>query len=242
MGYIEEHKEILQKVMSMLEHQFGPDSEIVLHDLTLPYEHTIVDIKNAHVTGRSVGGSVSNLGLEVLRGTVHGGDRYNYVTYLKSSRILRSSTIHFYDRDNKLAAALCVNTDITDSVRFEEYLKSRNKFALPAEAEQADNKTRADSDYVEFIPDSVQNLLDYLVSEAQKAVGVPANKMTKEDKIRFLSLLDKKGAFLISKSSEKMCEYLGISKFSLYKYLETSRSESEDAADADECDADATAG
>lgn len=228
MGYIEDHKEILDKVMSMLEHQFGPDSEIVLHDLTRPYEHTIVDIRNSAVSGRSVGGSVSNLGLEVLRGTVHGGDRYNYITYLKSSRILRSSTIHFYDEDNKIAAALCVNTDITESVKFEEYLKNRNKFSLPPE--KADDAARSENAYVEFIPDSVQSLLDYLISEAQETVGVPVDQMNKDDKVKFLGLLDKKGAFLISKSSERMCEYLDISKFSLYKYLEVARAQPDHGA------------
>ena len=40
-----------------------------------------------------------------------------------------------------------------------------------------------------------------------------------------LSILDKKGAFLIAKSSEKICGYLGISKFTLYKYLDAIRTE-----------------
>lgn len=49
--------------------------------------------------------------------------------------------------------------------------------------------------------------------------------MNKEDKMEFLSILDKKGAFLIAKSSEKICGYLGISKFTLYKYLDAIRTE-----------------
>ena len=36
MGYMQDHKAIYQQILSLLEHHLGPNSEIVLHDLTLP--------------------------------------------------------------------------------------------------------------------------------------------------------------------------------------------------------------
>ena len=39
-------------------------------------------------------------------------------------------------------------------------------------------------------------------------------------------LLDRRGAFLITKSGSKVCDVLNISKFTLYNYLETIRKES----------------
>ena len=62
-----------QRLMSMLEYQFGSNCEIILHDLTKDYNHTIVDIRNGHITDRNIGDCGSNLGLEVLRGTVQEG-------------------------------------------------------------------------------------------------------------------------------------------------------------------------
>jgi len=47
--------------------------------------------------------------------------------------------------------------------------------------------------------------------------------MSREDKIRFIHYLDEKGAFLITKSGERIQDYLGISKYTLYKYLDMSR-------------------
>jgi predicted transcriptional regulator YheO len=44
--------------------------------------------------------------------------------------------------------------------------------------------------------------------------------MSKEDKIKVVEFLDKKGAFLITKSGDKVCRYLDISKFTLYNYLD----------------------
>ncbi len=83
----------IKKVLDLLEAHLGATSEIVYHDLTRPYEHTIVDIRNGYITGRSVGGCGSNLGLEIIRGTKHNGDEFNYITHARTGRSLRSSSI-----------------------------------------------------------------------------------------------------------------------------------------------------
>ena len=95
-----------QRLMSMLEHQFGSNCEIILHDLTKDYNHTIVDIRNGHITGRNIGDCGSNLGLEVLRGTVQEGDRYNYVVYTRDGKILRSSTMFIKNDEGNVIGCL----------------------------------------------------------------------------------------------------------------------------------------
>ncbi len=218
MGYIEEHKEFYQQILSLLEHHLGPSSEIVLHDLQSPYDRTIIDIRNGHVTGRKIGDCITNLGLEVMRGTMENGDYYNYVTYTKPSNTLRSSTMHIRDEQGNAIGAICINTDITETIKMEEYLKSYNNSAGAQE--------RAAS-CEEVFPDNIQDILEYLISEATAAVGKSVDKMTKADRLEFLAYLDNKGAFLISKSGDRVCEYLHISKFTLYRYLEAVRGESD---------------
>lgn len=75
MRTIKEDAVFFKQLMDMLETQLSVNEEIVLHDLTNDYDHTIVDIRHGHVTNRKVGDCGSNLGLEVLRGTVENGDR-----------------------------------------------------------------------------------------------------------------------------------------------------------------------
>ncbi len=53
---------------------------------------------------------------------------------------------------------------------------------------------------------------------------MPPEEMGREEKIQVVAYLDEKRAFLISKSSERVCECLGISKFTLYNYLDSIRS------------------
>ena len=67
------------------------------------------------------------------------------------------------------------------------------------------------------------SLLEYLIRQAQSAVGKPPCELNREERLRFLQYLDEKGAFQISKSSVHVCEVLGISKFTLYSDLEIIR-------------------
>ena len=204
---------VLNKILTLIELQFGSKCEIVLHDLTKTYDHTIVDIRNGHITGRKVGDCGSNLGLEVIRGTVKDGDKYNYITHTKDGKILRSSSIYFYDEHGTATAALCLNLDITETLKFEEFLSNYNQYQIEA----SNNPSH------EIFASNVSELLDHLLLNAENLVGKPFDKMDRSEKIRAVEYLDAKGALLISKSSEKICEALNISKFTLYNYLDMLR-------------------
>ena len=77
-------------------------------------------------------------------------------------------------------------------------------------------------------------MLEHLISEAAAAIGKSVEKMTRANKMEFLAYLDKKGAFLISKSGDRVCEYLHISKFTLYRYLDVIREENKGESPKDD--------
>lgn len=209
MNSIQQESKFIDQIMTLLETQFGNKCEVVLHDLTKDYSQTIVDIRNGHITNRSVGGCGSNLGLEVLNGSVVDGDRFNYITHTPTGRILRSSSIYIKNDAGIPIASVCVNYDITEMVQFEAVLKNFNHYEVSQD---------------EVFVQDVTGLLDFLLQEGQKMINKPLDQMTKEEKIDFIGFLDKKGAFLITHSSERVCELLGISRFTFYNYLEGSRS------------------
>jgi len=201
----------IRKIMDLLEKQFGRNCEVVLHDLTKDYNHTIIDIRNGHVTGREIGDCGSNLGLEVLRGSVVNGDRYNYITHTKDGKVLRSSSLYFYNEKNKVIGSLCINLDITEELRFENYLKARNNYSLDINEDK------------EVFATDVKQLLEHFITEGQRIVGKPIVLMDRGEKLQFLKYLDDAGAFLITKSSERIIQLMGISKGTLYSYLEILR-------------------
>ena len=79
----------------------------------------------------------------------------------------------------------------------------------------------------EFFTNDVNELLDYLIKEGTEQIGKAPEEMTEEEKKQVISYLDQKGAMLITKSGPKICRYLGISKFTLYNYLDEIHSEQE---------------
>ncbi|MEA4896786.1 transcriptional regulator [Bacillota bacterium Meth-B3] len=220
MKSIHDESAFFAQLLDMLESQLSSHNEILLHDLTNGYEHTIVDIRNGHITNRKIGDCGSNLGLEVLRGTVENGDRYNYVTHTRDGKILRSSTMFIKGDDGRVIGALCINKDITASVEMEKYLHEQNNYPLLYEQGENDGHV-----IKEVFLNNVGELLDYLLQEALRFVGKQAALMDREDKCRFLKYLDDKGAFVISKSGDRVCEFLGISKYTLYNYLDAVRNQ-----------------
>lgn len=50
-SYYKQNKKLITDILDILEGHFGKNVEFVVHDLSLDYEHTIVDIRNGEVTG-----------------------------------------------------------------------------------------------------------------------------------------------------------------------------------------------
>ena len=228
-----------QRLLTMLQNQFGDRSEFVLHDLTKDYSHTIVDIRNGHITNRSVGDCGSNLGLEVLRGTIQDGDRYNYIVNMRDGKLLRSSTMYIRNDAGAVIGSLCINSDITETVQLENFLHRYNKYELPSAPAAAEGaypsgapagaapQPAGPARQTELFANNVSQLLDFLMAEADSLVNKPVDAMTRADKMEYIRYLDQKGAFLITKSAEKVYEHLHISRFTFYNYLDAVRKETE---------------
>lgn len=209
---VQENIVFLEQLMDMIANHFGNRCEVVLHDLTKSYSNTIVSIRNGHVSGRKVGGSGSNLGLEVLRGSVEENElnKYRYMTQTKDGKVLSSSSTYFKNQAGKVIGSLCINFDISDFIFAENVLHSMTNGYMNHEVK-------------EVLVQDTQELFNYLLEQAQQHVGKPVSHMTREDKLAFIQYMDEHGAFLIKKAGDKVCEHLDISKYLLYSVLNESR-------------------
>lgn len=199
--------------------QFGSGCEVVVHDLeTTDPSHSIVAIENGHVTGRKLGDGPSHVVLEALHaGTERLEDRLAYLTKTADGKILKSSTVFIRDDEGRTMGIFAVNYDIT---------------ILRAAADVIGGLVGTEPDAPrepEPIVRSVADLLDDLIEQSVQLVGTPVALMTKEEKVRAIRYLNDTGAFLITKSGPKVCKYFGISKYTLYNYLDEARSGEKDA-------------
>ena len=51
--------------------------------------------------------------------------------------------------------------------------------------------------------------------------------MNKDDKVRAIQFLNGAGAFLVTKSTDKVAKYFGISKYTLYSYIDANKQQEE---------------
>ena len=194
--------------------QFGSGCEVVVHDLeAADPSHSIVAIENGHVTGRRLGDGPSHVVLEAL----HAGgerleDRLAYLTKTADGKILKSSTVFIRDDDGRAVGIFAVNYDIT-------ILRAMGDTI--AEVVGTDPSAPREP---EPIVRSVADLLDDLIEQSVQLVGTPVALMSKEEKVRAIRYLNDTGAFLITKSGPKVCKFFGISKYTLYNYLDEARS------------------
>ena len=72
----------------------------------------------------------------------------------------------------------------------------------------------------EQIVHNVNDLLDSLLEQSVALVGKPVALMNKEEKVAAIQFLNDAGAFLITKSGDKVCKFFGISKYTLYSYID----------------------
>ena len=193
--------------------QFGSGCEVVVHDLeTTDPSHSIVAIENGHVTGRKLGDGPSHVVLEALHaGTEQLEDRLAYLTKTADGKILKSSTVFIRDDDGRTVGIFAVNYDITILRAMGDTIAEVVGTGPSAPREP------------EPIVRSVADLLDDLIEQSVQLVGTPVALMSKEEKVRAIRYLNDTGAFLITKSGPKVCKYFGISKYTLYNYLDEAR-------------------
>ncbi len=190
--------------------QFGENCEVVLHDLRCgDSEHTIAMIENGHVTHRKKGDGASRVVLEALqeKDPTKLEDASGYLMKTHDGRILKCSTVYIRDENGVPEGVFSINYDVTELLMAER--------AVGSILRHKEEKKTPDS-----IPMSVNDLLDDLIEQSVQLVGKPVAMMSKEDKIEAIAYLNKAGAFLITRSGDKVSKYFGISKYTLYSYID----------------------
>ena len=206
--------ELCKQLARGIARQFGNNCEVVVHDLCAEDpEHSVVVIENGHVTGRRLGDGPSHVVWEALKADPKNlQDRLAYLTRTEDGKILKSSTIFIRDDQDKVTGIFAINYDITMMKAMEETLSMFTGTEETAQEPQT-------------ITHNVNDLLDELIKQSAQLVGKPVALMTKDDKVKAIRFLNESGAFLITKAGQRVCNFFGISKYTLYSYIDESKSD-----------------
>ncbi|MCT4661347.1 MAG: helix-turn-helix transcriptional regulator [Tissierellales bacterium] len=201
--------DFLRRLSKGIAAQFGRNCEVVVHDLTSGNaDDTIRIIENGDVSHRSADGIASRVVLNALKHHEEPlEDKLNYVTKTQDGKLLKSSTIYINDDNGNPIGIFSINYDITE-------------LAIAQNAISSFINKDDDTPDAGKIPQNVNQLLDDLLEESVNKIGKPVALMTKEQKIEAINYLNDAGAFLITKAGDKIAAYFGISKYSIYNYVD----------------------
>lgn len=217
--------ELLKQMARALSVQFGSDCEVVIHDLTRKsLGKSVVYIENGQVTNRKLGDGPSQVVLETLKkNPAHISDHLGYLTKTDDGRTLKSSTIFVRDEDGTIQYIFGINFDITKMLYLQDSIRPLIMDNATLTSTSGDSKPRK-------ISSNVNDLLDDLIVQSVDMIGKPVSLMSKEEKKEAIRFLNETGAFLITKSGDKVSQYFGISKYTLYSYIKTTSTKEEDVS------------
>lgn len=192
--------------------------EILLHDLDRP-EHSVIAIVNGHLSGRRVGSPIlaapeQDQGFKALMQASRdqqGCDPVvlnDYPTSLKG-RSLRSATAIFRDSGGHPFASLCVNTDLTGLDAAMAFL--RHFQPLGAAGVEQTPGDAAD----------LPQLMAEIIEDALQRSG--QGRLNKQAKVEAVRLMQERGLFIVKGGVEKAADALGVTRYTIYNYLEQLR-------------------
>lgn len=188
---------------------FGDCCEVVIHDFTRGFDNTVVHIVNGHVSGRTVGACPTNRlfdSYQALDVFEQQGSAV-YFTKTEDGRTLKCCTTIIRDYMGRASGAVCINYDITGLLGHQRELERFT--GVPAENLQS-----------EYYYQNVSELLEHYLSMAEKMIGKPGREMDKQERIRALAFLNEHGILQISRAHVTLCDFFGVSKYTLYSCLD----------------------
>lgn len=203
--------EFLDRLARGIAAMFGPSCETLVHDMGLP-THPILSIYNGHVSGRTVGSTQDILGTSrALDESASLADFVNMLATTPSGQQIKSSTFHMIGDDYDLA--LGINFDFT---------------ALTFANRTLNGLVSTGEDLRSAMWQKCDDRLDELLETCLESIGKPANALNKSERLRVISMLNERDAFSFRKSVPFVSQRLGVSRYTVYKYL-SELNESEDA-------------
>ncbi|NGN45293.1 hypothetical protein G6N74_30030 [Mesorhizobium sp. CGMCC 1.15528] len=209
----------LRHIVEGLGCALGRNVEVVLHDLGKPGA-SVTAIANGAITGRTIGspiisGPFNDLGLKKLlseEGASPGESHTvvsGYKTRSKTGHDLDSTSVILRDGEGQAYAALCVNADMTSLRQVQGFLND-----LLDDVGHGDDKTESEA------PPNVDSLVQEIIEEGIRSTRKSVAIMTKEDKIDAVDHMNRRGLFLIRSSVDIAAASLGVSRFTIYNYLD----------------------
>jgi len=236
-GVILKHYTLL---LQFLNRTFGPDYELVLHDLTTP-NGSIVAIANGHISGRTLGDSLIGPIRDVLKSDPDPSDNFLFhdCVVLPNGKILRTCALYIRNSENKVVGLLCVNFDHSryqamaknlfqlchPSAFLDKYLSSLQDAFSDSELIKAYVESNVSSNSylqspIEGIPKKPLSLSELVLLTAKELTGKTSlDRLSSDERRRIVGALDKQNTFKVKGALKTISTLLDCSPSTIYRYI-----------------------
>ena len=224
--------DILQQYTILVEflgQTLGPDYEIVLHDLDSK-DLAIVAIANAHISGRKIGGPLTDAALRMLSSKSYETKNYlcNYRGLAQNGHVLRSSTMFIRDKERRPIGLLCINFDDHRYQELQQKLLSvvhpgtfleNAPEAVPSVAERGAPAREAAPPITESFSMDIPTLMQKMFDDATAAMETPIDRLNQFERRDIVELLNEQGLFQLKGAVSFVARKFSCSNATIYRYL-----------------------
>ncbi|HEY4553379.1 MAG TPA: PAS domain-containing protein [Bacillaceae bacterium] len=200
-------------VADMIAATFGSNCEVVIHNLE-NLQSSLIYI-TGRVTGRQLGAPTTEVIVRELRRQGDDiKDMLGITAQTRDGRFIKTSTTFIRDNHGKVIGFLGINFDIT---AFSMVNSIISEFSVARDVDRIGQPMQ------ESYAQTVEEVFENLIESTLRDIGVPIADMKKEEKVLFVKNLEENGAFLIHGAVDRISDILGVSKQTIYNYLEEIR-------------------
>ncbi len=193
----------LRTIAEGLGKTFAPFCEVVVHDLSHP-KNAIYSIEN-NLSGRSVGQSVTELGLARIQDPDYPAIIPNYANQFADGRQVKSTSIGIKNADGEYVAALCLNVDLTLFNSFQAALAQFSQVQTESVQETLDASHS----------DRIREQVDAFAA----ARATTARALKPAERKQLVQELKKAGYLDIRRGMEIAAAHMGVSRATVYSYV-----------------------
>ena len=184
---------------------FGNNCETIIHEM---HGQRIINLAvfNGHISGRKAGSTTSIFGKDTaLEDETRQDldlDYQNQMVMSPTGRQIKSSTYHMRGEDYHYA--LGINFDITVMDQMRGILE---------------HMTTMEGDLLSSLMEKDQTNIEAIFDACLEIVNRPVEGMKKAERLMMVRLLKEKGVFNLQRSVPYVAERMGVSKYTIYNYL-----------------------
>ena len=131
------------------------------------------------------------------------------------------------DESSKVIGMLCINYDLTLSYSihsaFEQFLPKED----PPKQESAEDAAEQPLASYE-VNQIIDTLIDHIIGD------VDVSSLKRKDNVALIEFMEQKGVFLVKGAMEKVAERLGVSRVTIYSYLDEIKNRKQKSAEKTE--------